>query len=99
MARRGSIAQRDSARTSRDHGLGQGCDQPAPSETMKKLIAILALLLCVSALGWLGLRVVSAGREGGAAAEAAPSSPGIPVMADLAGYSDVPVYLSGLGTV
>jgi membrane fusion protein, multidrug efflux system len=66
---------------------------------MKKLIAILALLLCLSALGWLGLRVVSAGKDGGAAAEAAPSSPRIPVMADLAGYADVPVYLSGLGTV
>ena len=66
---------------------------------MKKLISILALLLCLSALGWLGLRVVSAGKDGGAAVAAVPSSPGIPVMAALAGYADVPVYLSGLGTV
>jgi multidrug efflux system membrane fusion protein len=66
---------------------------------MKKLIAILALVACLSALGWLGLRVISAGKDGGDAAEAASSLHGIPVMADLAGYADVPVYLSGLGTV
>lgn len=66
---------------------------------MKKFVVILALLLFVSAIGWLGLRVVSTGQGGGGAAEAVPSSPGIPVMADLAGYADVPVYLSGLGTV
>jgi multidrug efflux system membrane fusion protein len=66
---------------------------------MKKLIAILALLLCLSAMGWLGFRLDLGGRSSGAAAEATPSSPGIPVMAELAGYADVPVYLSGLGTV
>ena len=66
---------------------------------MKKLVSILALSLCLSAAGWLGLRVVSGGRNSGAPAEATPSSPGIPVMADLAAYADVPIYLSALGTV
>ena len=66
---------------------------------MKKFVAIFALLLCLSAIGWLGFRLLSAGGSRGAATEAAPSSPGIPVMAELAGYTDVPVYLSGLGTV
>jgi membrane fusion protein, multidrug efflux system len=65
---------------------------------MKKLVTILALLLCLTAAGWLGLRLVSGGRDGGAPAEATPSSPGIPVMADLAAYADVPIYLSALGT-
>jgi len=66
---------------------------------MKKSVTILALLLCLAAAGWLGFRLLPAGRSTGAATEAAPSSPGIPVMAELAGYTDVPVYLSGLGTV
>jgi hypothetical protein len=66
---------------------------------MKKLVSISALSLCLAAAGWLGLRLVSGGRNGGAPAQATPSSPGIPVMADLAGYAEVPIYLSGLGTV
>ena len=66
---------------------------------MKKSVTILALLLCLAAAGWLGFRLLPAGRSAGAATEAAPSAPGIPVMAELAGYTDVPVYLSGLGTV
>jgi hypothetical protein len=66
---------------------------------MKKLVSFLALSLCLAAAGWLGLRLVSGGRNGGAPAQATPSSPGIPVMADLAGYAEVPIYLSGLGTV
>ena len=66
---------------------------------MKKLVSILALSLCITGAGWLGLRVVSGGRNGGAPAEATPSSPGIPVMADLTAYADVPIYLSALGTV
>ena len=66
---------------------------------MKKLASFLALSLCLAAAGWLGLRLVSGGRNGGAPAEATPSSPGIPVMADLAAYADVPIYLSALGTV
>jgi multidrug efflux system membrane fusion protein len=66
---------------------------------MKKSVTISALLLCLAAAGWLGFRLLSAGGGGGAAAEATPSTPGIPVMAELAGYTDVPVYLSGLGTV
>ena len=67
---------------------------------MKKFVAIFSLLLCLSAAGWLGFRVLSLGGSGGAAAEATPSAaPGIPVMAGLARYADVPIYLSGLGTV
>jgi multidrug efflux system membrane fusion protein len=66
---------------------------------MKKSVTILALLLCLAAAGWLGFRLLPAGRSAGAATEAAPSSPRIPVMAELAEYTDVPVYLSGLGTV
>jgi multidrug efflux system membrane fusion protein len=66
---------------------------------MKKLITTVALLLCLPALGWLGLRLVWDGQSRGAAADTAPSPPGIPVMAGLAAYADVPVYLSGLGTV
>ena len=66
---------------------------------MKKSVTILALLLCLAAAGWLGFRLLPAGRSAGAATEAAPSSPRIPVMAELAEYRDVPVYLSGLGTV
>ncbi len=67
---------------------------------MKKFVAILALLLlCV------GDRLARTSRSCpagicGRARQAVPSSPGIPgVMADLAGYADVPAYLSGLGTV
>src|SRR5260370_12135801 len=66
---------------------------------MKKSVTILALLLCLAAAGWLGFRLLPAGRSAGAATEAAPSAPGCPVIADRAGYTDVPVYLSGLGTV
>jgi len=66
---------------------------------MKKSVTIVALLLGLAAAGWLGFRLLPAGRSAGAATEAAPSSLGIPVMAELAGYTDVPVYLSGLGTV
>jgi multidrug efflux system membrane fusion protein len=65
---------------------------------MKKSLAIL-VLLCLGAVGWFGFRLLPLGRSGGAAAEATPSSPSIPVMAELAGYADVPIYLSGLGTV
>jgi multidrug efflux system membrane fusion protein len=67
---------------------------------MKKLIrTTLALLLCLPAIGWIGTRLVSIGESSSAAAGATPSSPGIPVTADLAESADVPIYLSGLGTV
>jgi multidrug efflux system membrane fusion protein len=66
---------------------------------MKKPIAILAALLCVPAIGWLGVHLGSGGQSGTAAADATTSSADIPVMADLARDSDVPIYLSGLGTV
>lgn len=65
---------------------------------MKKLITILALLLCLSVIGWFGVRLGSAGRNG-ATVDATQRSLGIPVMADLAKYADVPISLSGLGTV
>jgi multidrug efflux system membrane fusion protein len=71
----------------------------AVPETMKKPITTIALLLCVPAIAWLGVTLASGWRGGGAAADAKPSSPGIPVMAGLAGEADVPIYLSGLGTV
>jgi len=66
---------------------------------MKKHITTLALLLCVPAIGWLAVDLGSGWRGGSAVADATPSSPGIPVTADLAGATDVPIYLSGLGTV
>ena len=66
---------------------------------MKKHITTLALLLCVPAIGWLTVDLGSGWRGGSAVADATPSSPGIPVTADLAGATDVPIYLSGLGTV
>src|SRR4029077_14221292 len=69
------------------------------SETMKKSVTILALLLCLAAAGWLGFRLLPAGRSAGGATGAAAYSPRRPVMAELAEYTDVPVYLSGLGTV
>lgn len=62
---------------------------------MKKVIALSAPLLLLTAVGWLGLRLVSEGRS----ADATPTSPAVPVMATLVGHADVPVYLSGLGTV
>jgi membrane fusion protein, multidrug efflux system len=66
---------------------------------MKKLITILALLVCLAPVVWVGIRLISGGQSSGAAADATRSPPGVPVMADLAGYADVPIYLSGLGTV
>jgi multidrug efflux system membrane fusion protein len=66
---------------------------------MKKPIAILAALLCVPAIGWLGVHLGSGGQSGTATAGPTASSADIPVMADLARDSDVPIYLSGLGTV
>jgi multidrug efflux system membrane fusion protein len=65
---------------------------------MKKLIVTLALL-CLLAIGWLGVHFSSAWQGARAVANAPPSSPGIPVMAGLAKEADVPIYLSGLGTV
>jgi len=66
---------------------------------MKKLIVTLALL-CLPAIGWLGVHFAS-DRDGAAAVAdvTPPSSPSIPVMADPARAADVPIYLSGLGTV
>jgi membrane fusion protein, multidrug efflux system len=69
-----------------------------PTEIVKKLIVTLALL-CLPAIGWLGVHFALGWQGARAAADATPSSPGIPVMADLAGEADVPIYLSGLGTV
>lgn len=65
----------------------------------KQFVVAVALLLCLLAIGWIGIYVVSGGLSRRAAAGAAPSSPGIPVTADLVKYADVPIYLSGLGTV
>jgi multidrug efflux system membrane fusion protein len=91
------MGRRDSSRTSRELGYSRSIG--TLWILMKKLVSFLALSLCLAAAGWLGLRLVSGGRNGGAPAEATPSSPGIPVMADLAAYADVPIYLSALGTV
>jgi membrane fusion protein, multidrug efflux system len=73
--------------------------ETAITEIMKKPITTLALLLCVPVIGWLGVSLASGWPGGSAAADATPSPPGIPVMAGLAGEADVPIYLSGLGTV
>ena len=67
---------------------------------MKKLItATLALLLCLAAIGWAGVRLLPGWYGRSAAAGATPAVAGIPVTADLAASADVPIYLSGLGTV
>jgi multidrug efflux system membrane fusion protein len=65
---------------------------------MKRPTVTLALL-CLLAIGGLGAYVGSGWLGARAVADATPSSPGIPVMADLARQADVPIYLSGLGTV
>ena len=67
-------------------------------EIMKTVIVTLALL-CLLAIGWLGVHFSSGWQGARAVADATPSSPSIPVMADLARAADVPIYLSGLGTV
>jgi len=66
---------------------------------MKKPIAILAALLCVPG-DRLGSAFISA-RAGRAALlrQVQPHPRRYSVMADLARDSDVPIYLSGLGTV
>jgi multidrug efflux system membrane fusion protein len=66
---------------------------------MKKLFSILALLLALAGIGWVGIDFLSGWQIGSAATGASSSPRGIPVMADLAKEADVPVYLSGLGTV
>jgi membrane fusion protein, multidrug efflux system len=68
------------------------------TEIMKRPIVTLALL-CLPAIGWLGVHFGSGWLGARAVADATPSSPGIPVMADRAAAADVPIYLSGLGTV
>jgi membrane fusion protein, multidrug efflux system len=66
---------------------------------MKKPSVTLALL-CLLAIGWLGVHFASDWDGAAAVADVtAPPSPSIPVMADLARAADVPIYLSGLGTV
>jgi membrane fusion protein, multidrug efflux system len=65
---------------------------------MKKPIITLAVL-CLPAIGWLCVHFGSGWQGAGAVANAMPSSPGIPVMAERASEADVPIYLSGLGTV
>src|ERR1700676_1928615 len=65
---------------------------------MKKLI-VTSALLCLPAIGWLGVHFGLGWQGARAVADATPSSPGIPVVAGLAGEADVPIYLSGLGTV
>ena len=65
---------------------------------MKTAIVTLALL-CLLAIGWLGVHFGLGWQGARAVADATPTSPGIPVMAELAGNADVPIYLSGLGTV
>src|ERR1700674_5446296 len=66
---------------------------------MKKASVTLALL-CLLAIGWLGVHF-SSGWEGAAAVPdvTPPPSPSIPVMADLARGPDVPGRVPGLGTV
>jgi multidrug efflux system membrane fusion protein len=68
------------------------------TEIMKRPIVTLALL-CLPAIGWLGVHVGSGWFAARAVADAAPSSPGIPVVAGVAAAADVSIYLSGLGTV
>jgi multidrug efflux system membrane fusion protein len=65
---------------------------------MKKPSVTIALL-CLLAIGWLCVHFASGWDRAAAVADVPPPSPGIPVMADMARVADVPIYLSGLGTV
>ena len=81
-------------------GSGRTSDLNTSGKVLVALRRLVISLLCVVALGasvdWLWRRGASASQS---ALAAAKSDPAVPVMAAEAGRRDVPVYLTGLGTV